>query len=278
MRPAGQCPIPCAEIGILHLAGALNERAEDDGAVGNREARYVVGVKGMWEPGEPEPVPGLGAPRGERVRPFGTGRTYVNFQTDDEPDAGVRASYGANYARLAALKHRYDPANLFRSNRNVAPASAKMRVEAEHRFPVSVRDGFEYITDLGRWPEYWPGLVRVEPGSHWREPGDQTRIVIRLLGREVPLEMTLSRLEPYRLVEYTQRAAGPARRAPRAPLRRDRRRVPLPAGGGVRARAAGLRGRLRPRAGPAGDRSGRRARRSRISKGGSATIRYADGE
>jgi hypothetical protein len=82
------------------------------------------------------------------------------------------------------------------------------RIEAEHRFGVPLRDGFDYITDLGRWPEYWPGLVRVEPGSHWREPGDQTRIAIRLLGREVPLEMTLRRLEPYRLVEYTSVQPG----------------------------------------------------------------------
>jgi hypothetical protein len=36
------CPIPGGEIGFLHLAGALNERAEDDGAVGNRNARFVM--------------------------------------------------------------------------------------------------------------------------------------------------------------------------------------------------------------------------------------------
>jgi hypothetical protein len=82
------------------------------------------------------------------------------------------------------------------------------RLEAEHRFGVPLRDGFDYITDLDRWPEYWPGLVRVEPGSHWREPGDTARIAIRLLGREVPLEMTLRRVEPYRLVEYTSVQPG----------------------------------------------------------------------
>jgi FAD/FMN-containing dehydrogenase len=121
------CPNPMADVGILHLAGALNERAEDDGAVGNRDARYVIGVKGMWTPGDPD------EPRfqewvrlgGERIRPYGTGRTYVNFQTADEPDARVRAAYGQNYARLAALKHRYDPENLFRSNRNVTPVPAR---------------------------------------------------------------------------------------------------------------------------------------------------------
>jgi uncharacterized protein YndB with AHSA1/START domain len=83
-----------------------------------------------------------------------------------------------------------------------------MRIEAERRFPVSVREGFEYIVDHANWPRYWPGLVRIEPGSRWSEPGDVTRIVVRLLGREVPLEMTLRRFEPPLLVEYTSTQPG----------------------------------------------------------------------
>jgi uncharacterized protein YndB with AHSA1/START domain len=83
-----------------------------------------------------------------------------------------------------------------------------VRIEATHEFPVPLRDAFDYITDQERWPEYWPGLVRVEPGSRWGQPGDVTRIVVRLLGREVPLTMTLRRFEPYRLVEYTSVQPG----------------------------------------------------------------------
>ena len=48
------CPIPDAQLGLLHLGGALNEHASDDGAVGNRDARFAIGANGMWEPGEPE--------------------------------------------------------------------------------------------------------------------------------------------------------------------------------------------------------------------------------
>ena len=57
----------------------------------------------------------------ERVRPFGTGGSYVNFQTADEGDDRVRASYGANYDRLVEVKRRWDPGNLFRANRNIRP-------------------------------------------------------------------------------------------------------------------------------------------------------------
>jgi uncharacterized protein YndB with AHSA1/START domain len=77
-----------------------------------------------------------------------------------------------------------------------------VRVEVGHRFEVPLRDGYDYITDLEKWPEYWPGLVRVAPESRWATPGDRASVVVRLLGRPVELEMTLLRIEPYRLIEY----------------------------------------------------------------------------
>jgi hypothetical protein len=122
-----ECPIPDADMGVLHLGGALNERDEDDGAVGNRDARFVFGVKGLWEADEPDP----GACRHwvrsawERLRPFSTGRTYINFQTDDEGEERIRAAYGANHHRLVDLKKKYDPDNLFRLNRNIAAATER---------------------------------------------------------------------------------------------------------------------------------------------------------
>jgi uncharacterized protein YndB with AHSA1/START domain len=83
-----------------------------------------------------------------------------------------------------------------------------MRVAAEHDFDVPLREGFDYITDPANWRDYWPGLVRIEPGSRWSGPGDVARIVVRLLGRDRPIEMTLRRFEPYRLVEYTSTQPG----------------------------------------------------------------------
>src|SRR5690606_19519712 len=117
------CPIPDGDMGVLHLDGALNERDSDDGAVGNRDARYVVGIKGMWEPGEPDAERYVQWIRDAwmRLRPFSTGATYINFQSADEDDDRIRASYGANFARLVDLKRTYDPGNLFRGNRNLRP-------------------------------------------------------------------------------------------------------------------------------------------------------------
>ena len=86
--------------------------------------------------------------------------------------------------------------------------TAPIRSRFEHRLPVSLHDGFDYITDPDNWPEYWPRLVRITSRERWREPGDRARLVLRMLHREVELEMTLVRIEPYRLVEYTSEQRG----------------------------------------------------------------------
>jgi FAD/FMN-containing dehydrogenase len=111
---------PANQAVLFHLAGALNEHAEDDGAVGNRDAAFACVVQSMAGPDVP-PAENRAWVRSawEALRPFSTGGNYVNFQTDDEPDARTAASYGANYERLLAAKRRYDPTNLFRVNRNI---------------------------------------------------------------------------------------------------------------------------------------------------------------
>jgi FAD/FMN-containing dehydrogenase len=120
-----ECPIPDAQMGILHLGGALNEHDEDDGAVGNRDARFALGALGMWKPDEPDAntFPQWVRNAWERFRRFSTGGNYINLQTADEDEARVRATYGVNFHRLAEIKKRYDPGNLFRVNRNIPPAA-----------------------------------------------------------------------------------------------------------------------------------------------------------
>jgi len=118
---AAECPSADTQMGILHLAGALNEHDADDGAVGNRDARFACGALGMWEPDEPGAAtfPQWVRDAWERFRAFSTGGNYINLQTADEDDDRIRATYGANFERLLELKERYDPGNLLRSNRNI---------------------------------------------------------------------------------------------------------------------------------------------------------------
>jgi len=58
----------------------------------------------------------------EAAAPFATGGVYVNFMPGDEAQRVSSGAYGVNFARLAKLKAKYDPANLFRVNQNIEPA------------------------------------------------------------------------------------------------------------------------------------------------------------
>jgi Berberine and berberine like len=113
---------PLSESIVIHLAGALNERADDDGAVGNRDARYMTAFAGQWPDGDryDEHVAWV-REAWTSVRPFSTGGNYLNFQTADEDEERVRATYGPNFDRLVKAKEAYDPKNLFRRNRNIRP-------------------------------------------------------------------------------------------------------------------------------------------------------------
>jgi len=57
------------------------------------------------------------------MRPFAAPGAYVNYLGGDEGTEGLKAAYGVKLARLAALKAKFDPTNLFRMNQNIAPAS-----------------------------------------------------------------------------------------------------------------------------------------------------------
>jgi FAD/FMN-containing dehydrogenase len=55
----------------------------------------------------------------DNLKPLARG-LYVN-QLGETSEELVRSAYGANYARLAAIKKKYDPRNVLRSNQNILP-------------------------------------------------------------------------------------------------------------------------------------------------------------
>ncbi|MFZ0611489.1 MAG: BBE domain-containing protein [Desulfobacterales bacterium] len=56
------------------------------------------------------------------LKAFSTGGTYINFLTQDEGPERTKAALGKNLSRLAEVKLRWDPDNVFRTNRNIEPA------------------------------------------------------------------------------------------------------------------------------------------------------------
>jgi FAD/FMN-containing dehydrogenase len=116
---------PLSFVPVFVLDGAYERVAEDETAFGgSRKAGFVFNIAAIC------PAPELlTADRAwvrsfwEALRPYASGAgSYVNFISDDEPDR-VRASYGAaKYERLAQIKAKYDPDNIFHSNTNITPA------------------------------------------------------------------------------------------------------------------------------------------------------------
>ncbi|MGI8694290.1 MAG: FAD-binding oxidoreductase [Geodermatophilaceae bacterium] len=116
-------PTVHSESVIFHVGGAANELATDDGAVGNRDARYITGFAGAWTADtSPDVHVAWVRDAWQTIRPFSTGGNYVNFQLADDDEVRTAEAYGRNFERLRRVKAAYDPHNLFRVNRNIAPA------------------------------------------------------------------------------------------------------------------------------------------------------------
>jgi len=120
----GELPGPQCEIFVAHLGGAVRRVPEDATAYAGRDAEFVMNVHARWDDAA-EDARHVAWARAtyEATAPFAGGGAYVNFLTGDEGER-VRSAYGANYDRLAALKAKYDPTNLFRVNQNVQPMAA----------------------------------------------------------------------------------------------------------------------------------------------------------
>lgn len=116
-------PAPHTHAVIYSLGGAISLVGEDETAVAYRGMRYAFIVVGMWEdPAQDERLIGWVRDYWEAMTPFAAGGYYVNYETDAEAEK-VKAAYGPKkYQRLAAIKKKYDPDNVFRLNQNIVPA------------------------------------------------------------------------------------------------------------------------------------------------------------
>ncbi|HEV2124888.1 MAG TPA: FAD-binding oxidoreductase, partial [Chloroflexota bacterium] len=123
---------PWSYTAMFHLGGAVSDVDEDATAYSHRDAAHNININGVWLPHEPVADEETTWTRAffAALKPYQTG-VYVNF-LDRDDEARVRSAYGnGKYERLATLKHRYDPDNVFRLNHNIRPSgSAKARVSS----------------------------------------------------------------------------------------------------------------------------------------------------
>ena len=108
---------------LFQLQGALNQLEEDHSPVGNRDARYVLNLASSWEHVEEDRVNIQWARKAwNDMKSFSTGGTYVNFLTEDEGPERIEAALGNGLQKLTEVKAKWDPENMFRTNRNIKPA------------------------------------------------------------------------------------------------------------------------------------------------------------
>jgi FAD/FMN-containing dehydrogenase len=106
-----------------HVGGAIARVPAPDSPYANRDAAFDCFPVAIWDdPADDDANMHWARELWSAVRPYSTGGVYAN-NLGDEGEDRVRDAYGENYARLAALKTKYDPTNFFRLNQNIKPTA-----------------------------------------------------------------------------------------------------------------------------------------------------------
>ncbi len=106
---------------LYPIDGAAHRVGKDETAFSYREAKWsgvIVGVDP--DPANKERTTEWAKDYWQAIHPYSSGGAYVNMMMEEGEDQ-VKASYRGNYERLAEIKKKYDPANLFRVNQNIKP-------------------------------------------------------------------------------------------------------------------------------------------------------------
>ena len=116
-------------LSLMHMYpvnGAAGKPGKKDTAWGYRNATWSVVICGVDpDPANKDLITKWAKDYYKAIHPYSAGGAYVNFLMHDEGSERVRATYGGNYDRLAKIKQKYDPGNLFRVNQNIFPKTKK---------------------------------------------------------------------------------------------------------------------------------------------------------
>lgn len=122
-RFSEELPTMQSAMHLYPIDGAVNRVGADETAWAYRDVNFsqiIVGVDP--DPASAPAIKQWAVDYWEATHEHSAGGAYSNFMMDDEGQDRVRATYGANYDRLAQIKAIYDPQNVFRINQNIRPA------------------------------------------------------------------------------------------------------------------------------------------------------------
>ncbi len=125
VRQFETCPSPMSAILLEHFHGAVTRIGRTDTAVPHRAPGYNLLIPSEWiDPATTEANIAWTRATYDALDPFRADGRWLNYFGDDEEPSALDAAYGPNHARLADVKHRYDPDNVFHLNQNILPAAA----------------------------------------------------------------------------------------------------------------------------------------------------------
>lgn len=113
---------------LYPINGAASRVKNSDTAWAYRDARYAQVIVGVDpNPESKDILKSWATAYFDALHPYSAGGAYVNFMMEEGEDR-IKATYKDNYKRLASIKHKYDPDNLFSVNQNIKPV--KISTEA----------------------------------------------------------------------------------------------------------------------------------------------------
>lgn len=123
VKHARRQPSALSTVDIWHVGGAVTRAGADESAFYGRQAAFLLSPEANWEdPADDEKNIAWLRDLIADMEEYSDGSRYLNFPGfQEEGDQMMEASFGPQYRRLAALKQKYDPDNLFRLNQNVRP-------------------------------------------------------------------------------------------------------------------------------------------------------------
>ncbi|MGC9343886.1 MAG: FAD-binding oxidoreductase, partial [Bacteroidales bacterium] len=117
-----EIPTPLSQMHMYPISGAASRPGKNDTPWAYRDAKYAGVIVGVDpDPANAEKITNWSKAYWNELHPYSSGGAYLNFIMDEGQER-IKASYKDNYERLAKIKKRYDPDNLFRVNQNINPS------------------------------------------------------------------------------------------------------------------------------------------------------------
>jgi len=122
VKYAERLPTGHSTMHMYPIDGAVHRVGNSDTPFSYRDSMWAEVIVGVDpDPANNESIISWTKEYWEGLHPYSAGGAYVNFMMEEGQER-IRATYLHNYDRLAAIKTKYDPTNLFRVNQNIRPS------------------------------------------------------------------------------------------------------------------------------------------------------------